>query len=104
MKRTIIFSILGALAFSCTIEDGIDKGYSLKSESVTTYEEVVLKERDPKFPLEFPLRNKTKGTVMPFATSSNEDFLGCTYKLQHFPLGTAQNVGIPIVNIKKLKE
>ena len=104
MKRTIIFSLLGALAFSCTIEDEIDKGYSLKSESVTTYEEVVLKERDPKFPLEFPLRNRTKGTVMPFATSSNEDFLGCTYKLQHFPLGTAQNVGIPIVNIKKLKE
>ena len=53
MKRTIIFSLLGALAFSCTIEDEIDKGYSLKSESVTTYEEVVLKERDPKFPLAY---------------------------------------------------
>lgn len=50
MKRTIIFSLLGALAFSCTIEDEIDKGCSIKSKSVTTYEEVVLKERDPKFP------------------------------------------------------
>ena len=104
MKKNNYFFPFRGFSFSCTIEDEIDKGYSLKSESVTTYEEVVLKERDPKFPLEFPLRNKTKGTVMPFATSSNEDFLGCTYKLQHFPLGTAQNVGIPIVNIKKLKE
>lgn len=104
MKRTVIFFILSALIFSCTMEDEADNDLSLKSESVNACKTVVLKERDPKFPLEFPLRNKTKSSTTSFAMSSNEDFLGCTYKLQYFPLGTAQNVGVPIVNIKKLKE
>ncbi|MBB4624311.1 MAC/perforin domain-containing protein [Parabacteroides faecis] len=104
MKRTVIFFILSALIFSCTMEDEADNDLSLKSESVNACKTVVLKERDPKFPLEFPLRNKTKNSTTSFAMSSNEDFLGCTYKLQYFPLGTAQNVGVPIVNIKKLKE
>lgn len=104
MKSTIIFFILSVMVYSCTIEELPNKDFVSKFISVTDCKTVVLKERDPKFPLEFPIRNKTKSSDVPFAASSNEDFLGSTYKLQFFPLGTAQNVGIPIVDIKKLKE
>lgn len=66
------------------------------TESIT-----VLKERDSKYPLIFPERKTaTRGLL----TTEVKDYLGCSYRLDKFPLGTAINVGSPIIDINKIRK
>lgn len=98
MKKIICFAFLCFL-LSCTGEDDIlnESGkVQLSSETVT-----VLQERNPNYPLEYPLRVKTRGAVN--SSSDVNNFLGYSYNLKSFPLGTALNVGYPIVDVAKLK-
>lgn len=106
MKRLFkaLSFILGiTMIISCTTENEISTS-SFKNQMQNNEKVLVIKERDSRYPLEFPQRNKTRSTMTSPKASSPEYDLSSTYKLDYFPLGTAQNLGIPTIDIKKLKE
>lgn len=98
MKK-IAYYVLLCFAISCTAEDvTINESSRTRSleETVT-----ILKERDSKYPLEFPKRIKARSAVEPL--SENNNYLGYSYDLENFPLGTSLNIGSPIIDVDKLK-
>ena len=102
MKKIVMLSCLVGIVASCTTDENLLVKEESASENLLG-QTIVLKERDPKYPLEFPER-KTRGLVTPYVVSSEADYLGCSYKLDVFPLGTAENVGCQIIDMEKLKE
>lgn len=102
MKKIVMLSCLVGIVASCTTDENLLVKEESASENLLG-QTIVLKERDPKYPLEFPER-KTRGVATPYVVSSEADYLGCSYKLDVFPLGTAENVGCQIIDMEKLKE
>lgn len=96
--------MLGILCLnSCTTNDEllIESPQTRSLENALT----VLKERDSQYPLELS-RNKSLKSQRETARGvlQHSDYLGFSYKLNHFPLGTTLNLGNPIIDINKIKE
>lgn len=96
--RKIVYWAFLCFFFSCennTEFADIKSATNSINESVT-----VLKERDSKYPLEFPQRTLTRNYVN--LSSETNNYLGYSYKLNKFPLGTALNLGSPIIDAPKM--
>ena len=105
MKRylSIVFICLVIIS-SCSLdkennfEDKETKGYCVS---------YTIKERDSRYPLNLDIykrkAKKSPDSSEPLSLEKG-DYLGCSYRLDNFPLGTSQNIGIPIINMKKLKK
>lgn len=100
MKRRIFYLVLLYGLYSCSTDEEIEN-YNCQSD-LSFKTEVVLKERDPQYALDFPQRIKTRGATVNVSDGIN-DFLGYSYNLNTFPLGTALNIGNPIIDMDKLR-
>lgn len=99
MKKNIFYSIFLCCLFSCSTDEEIfNRSYqpNMVQETVT-----VLKEREQKYALDFPHRTRTRGSTN--VMTGINDYRGYSYKLNSFPLGTALNVGNPIIDVDKLR-
>lgn len=98
MRKFIYLTVLCCL-FSCNENDYLTNDEiktTLTKETIT-----VLQERNPNYPLEFPLKVQTRSNSSLLSETGN--YLGYSYDLEHFPLGTALNIGSPIIDMAKLK-
>lgn len=98
--RAVFFtsSFLLFFMYSCTCNEEFDDStFSTRSVIDTSF---VIKERDSDYPLVFP-KTRTRASFSPL--SANENFLGYTYKLKEFPLGTALNIGCQAVDVEKIR-
>lgn len=99
MKKVIFYLVLIYSLYSCSDDEGIincDNQLNLPYKTA-----VVLKERDSRYTLDFPQRVKTRSVVN--VSAGINDYLGYSYDLNNFPLGTALNVGNPIIDMDKLR-
>lgn len=98
-KLFILILLLSCL-YSCTDEEKMNS--TLIIPNSTKESVILLKERDSKYPLDFPKRNvKTRNLKL---ASENNGYLGYSYKLDNFPLGTAINLGNPIIKIDEIRK
>ena len=100
--KSLVILVITTTITSC-VEEYENADMLLKNKIPNNEEILILKERNNKYPLDFPQRSKARNIASPREVSSAENDLGNTYKLNYFPLGTAQNLGIIVANINKLK-
>ncbi|SFF44386.1 MAC/perforin domain-containing protein [Sunxiuqinia elliptica] len=94
MKKITLFILLFCIAFFGCEEDSINPIAENNDELI------IIKERNSKYPL--ILSQKSSPKLKNSSVLSFDDYLGRSYKANTIPFGYAENVGYPVIDMKKL--
>lgn len=96
-KANLLFLCMIAL-ISCNEKQDLN----LASKKDGAGKEIVLKERDSRYPLILSKKKTKSRDTKSIPTLSFTNYLGRSYTSNHFPLGDPEDIKIQIINIEKL--
>lgn len=93
------FNFLFILLLTSCTNEVVENGIQIVNQESTFK---VLAERDPNSPL--VISKEKRGTYQTKAVLDLKDFLGYSYRFNTIPIGSAENIMYPVVDIKKLEK
>lgn len=98
MKKVNLLFLCMIAFISCNEEQDLDLSVNQNDAG----KEIVLKERDSRYPLILSQRKTKPRNTKSIPTLSFSDYLGRSFACNHFPLGDPEDIKIQVINTEKL--
>lgn len=98
MKKVNLLFLCMIAFISCNEEQDLDLSVNQNDAG----KEIVLKERDSRYPLILSQRKTKPRNSKSIPTLSFSDYLGRSFTCSHFPLGDPEDIKIQVINTEKL--
>lgn len=98
MKKVNLLFLCMIAFISCNEEQDLDLSVNQNDAG----KEIVLKERDSRYPLILSQRKTKPRNTKSIPTLSFSDYLGRSFTCSHFPLGNPEDIKIQVINTEKL--
>ena len=98
MKKVNLLFLCMIAFISCNEEQDLDLSVNQNDAG----KEIVLKERDSRYPLILSQRKTKPRNTKSIPTLSFSDYLGRSFTCSHFPLGDPEDIKIQVINTEKL--